>query len=199
MIKYLAFSFFLSIIHLSAMDKLPSEYQVSFGDQDALIEITQYYSLSCPHCVQIFKNDFKHIQEEFIDTGKLRYIFHPVPMDLTTVQFLCCLEGLTNTKKQLLLSVLLEELSLENSNYNVILMKHAMDVLKSPLEKLDDEDYIKNSNGFKCASDFVTQNENLKTVPSIQIGDRVIEKIPDYEFISLIIDRLCNSEADYEH
>ncbi len=199
MLRYLILSFCLLFCGLSAIEKLPSEYLVSYGDKDALIEITQYYSLSCPHCVQIFKNDYKRIQKEYIDTGKLRYVFHPVPMDLTTVQFMCCLEGLTNAKKRLLLSVLLEELSLENPNYNVVLMKHAMDVLKKPLEKLDDDEYIKNSNGFKSASNFVTRNESLKTVPSILIGDHVIEKVPDYQFISLIMKRLSNSEADYEY
>lgn len=181
-----------------SLDKLPAEYLVTFGNKGSKIEIIQYFSLSCPHCVQIFKNDFPKIREKYIEKGDLRYVFHPIPVDLTTVQFMCCLEKLDEDQKRILLKVLLEEISLDDSDFNVLLMKRGMEIFNHPLNDLDKEEFIKASSAFRSARDFATQEDSLKVVPSIQIGDRIIEKAPEYTFISILMNKLILKESDYE-
>ncbi len=198
MIKRLLLVMTLATSSLFSLEKLPSEYLVTFGDPNTQVEFTQYFSLSCAHCVQIFRNDFGKIQEEYIENGQLRYVFHPVPMDLTTVQFMCCLEKLDQNEKRLLLTVLLEELSLDNPEFNVLLMKKAMEIFKKNLDEIEDETFIKLSGGFNAARDFITQEESVMVVPSLQIGEKMIEKEPDYNFISLIMNKLFIKESDYE-
>jgi hypothetical protein len=195
--------FFLTILTLTvsplfSFEKLPDEYLITYGRKNAKVEIIQYFSLSCPHCVQIFKNDFLKIYEQYIEKGDLRYVFHPVPVDLTTVQFMCCLERLDEVQKTVLLKVLLEELSLDNPEFNVILMKKGMEIFKSPINDLEKEEFIRASHAFSSSRDFVIQEDSLKTVPSIQIGDRIIEKAPEYSFISILMNKLFLKESDYE-
>lgn len=192
-------SFLLLTSNLFGIETLPEPYLVTYGDENASMEVVQFYSLSCAHCIQLFNQDFPMIKKEFVDQGKLRYVFHPAPMDLTTVQFMCCLEKLDNQKKALLLSALFQELSLDNPSFNIVLMKKAMELFGIPLNDLENDALIQNSQAFKCAGDFIIQNGVVKTIPSIRIGDKVIEKVPDYPFISMIMKRFVSKDYDYEH
>jgi len=197
MVKNLTLLIILMISTLPAYEKLPDRYLISYGSEQASLEIVQYFSLSCPHCVSLFRNDFLDIKKKHIDTGEVLYTFHPVPMDLTTLQFLCCLEKLDNTKKQLLLGVVLEELDLENPEVTTILLKHAMEILQKPIDKLDDEDYLKSSEAFASAAEYIIQEDKPSTIPSIEIEGKRVDKAPEYTFISLLLSTL-NQEAVYE-
>lgn len=191
-----AFTFTASIVF--SFDKLPREYLVTYGKKDAKVEIIQYFSLSCSHCLQIFRNDFPKISEKYIDKGDLRYVFHPVPVDITTVQFMCCLERLDEDQKKILLGAIFEELSLDNPVFNVILIKRGMELLKKPMNDLEKESFIRSSKAFGLAKDFIDKQDTLKIVPSIQIGDRIIEKAPEYNFISILMNKLILKGSDYE-
>lgn len=195
--KNLSLLFLLFIFKVSAVERLPSEYLVSYGKEDAPIEIVQFYSLSCPHCLQLFNHDFPLIKHEFIEQGSLRYVFHPAPMDLSTVQFMCCLEKLGEEEKRLLLSVLFEELSLDNPEFNIILMKKAMELLGKPIEELHMDEYIKNSQAFENASRFVLQDDKVKVIPSILVGENLLDKVPDYPFIKTIMSRFFKRDYEY--
>lgn len=194
MYKYLILMTLFLYSSLTAFDKLPEDYHVSFGSKQAPIEIIQYYSLSCPHCVSLFRNDFFDIKKKYIDTGKIRFTFHPIPMDLTTLQLLCCLHELDLKEKQVLLSVIFEELDLENPEVTTLLLKHAMEILKKPIKNLDDEDYLKNSKAFADASSFIIQEDKPTTIPSIEIGGKRVDQAPEYTFISLLISQIYEEE-----
>ncbi len=187
----------MTISSLSAFDMLPDRYQVTYGSKQAPIEIVQYYSLSCPHCVALFRDDFPDIKKEYIDTGKICYTFHPVPMDLTTVQLLACFDELSEKNKQMLLGVILEELDVENPVLTTTLLKHAMAIFKKPLANLDNDDFIKNSKAFHAAAEFIVQDDKPTTIPSIQVGDKRVDRSPDYIFLSLMLSSLYE-ETMYE-
>jgi protein-disulfide isomerase len=52
------------------------------GKPDAAVTITEYASMTCPHCAAFNANVFPKIKEEYIDTGKVRYIFREFPLDI---------------------------------------------------------------------------------------------------------------------
>lgn len=190
--------FLLLLIEVTAYEPLPKNYQVTFGSEEAPLNITQYFSLSCPHCIALFRKDFKEIKKHYIDTGKISYTFHPVPLDLGTMELLICLEELDNTQKQLLLGVLLEEIELENPDLTTIMLKQAMELFKRPLPNLDNENFIKNSTAFAVATQFIIQEDKPTTIPSIQVGDNRVERAPDFEFLSLFLSMIYKSESHYE-
>ena len=51
------------------------------GKADAPVTIVEYASATCPHCANFHNGTFKAIKSEFIDTGKVRFIFREMPFD----------------------------------------------------------------------------------------------------------------------
>jgi len=54
---------------------------IAIGDVDAKVKIIEYASLSCSHCAIFSNNVFGKIKEEYIDTGKVRFIFRHFPLN----------------------------------------------------------------------------------------------------------------------
>jgi protein-disulfide isomerase len=52
------------------------------GSKDAAVTITEFASMTCPHCAAFNEQVFPKIKSEFIDTGKVRYIFREFPLDI---------------------------------------------------------------------------------------------------------------------
>jgi len=55
---------------------------MALGPADAKVTITEYASMTCPHCAAFNDQVFPKIKAEFIDTGKVRYIFREFPLDI---------------------------------------------------------------------------------------------------------------------
>ena len=46
-----------------------------YGDPNAPIEVVEYGSFTCPHCAHFAAEIFPKIKADFVDTGKVRFIF----------------------------------------------------------------------------------------------------------------------------
>ena len=46
------------------------------------VTITEYASMTCPHCAAFNENVFPKIKSNYIDTGKIRYVFREFPLDI---------------------------------------------------------------------------------------------------------------------
>jgi protein-disulfide isomerase len=55
---------------------------MALGPADAKVTITEYASMTCPHCAAFNDQVFPKIKSEFIDTGKVRYVFREFPLDI---------------------------------------------------------------------------------------------------------------------
>ncbi len=55
---------------------------MALGPQDAAVTITEFASMTCPHCAAFNEQVFPKIKKEYIDTGKVRYIFREFPLDI---------------------------------------------------------------------------------------------------------------------
>ena len=55
---------------------------MALGPNDAAVTITEYASMTCPHCAAFNEQVFPKIKSEYIDTGKVRYIFREFPLDI---------------------------------------------------------------------------------------------------------------------
>ncbi|GAB5375133.1 MAG: DsbA family protein [Acuticoccus sp.] len=51
------------------------------GDPDAPVEIIEYASMTCPHCASFHEGVFPQLKEEYIDTGKVRFVLREFPFD----------------------------------------------------------------------------------------------------------------------
>lgn len=55
---------------------------MALGPKDAAVTITEYASMTCPHCAAFNEQVFPKIKTEYIDTGKIRYVFREFPLDI---------------------------------------------------------------------------------------------------------------------
>jgi len=54
---------------------------MALGPADAAVTMAEYASITCPHCAAFNENVFPKIKTAYIDTGKIRYVFHEFPLD----------------------------------------------------------------------------------------------------------------------
>ncbi|MEL6585929.1 MAG: DsbA family protein [Pseudomonadota bacterium] len=51
------------------------------GDPNAPVEVIEYASYTCPHCANFHNDTFKAFKAEYIDTGKVNFIYREVYFD----------------------------------------------------------------------------------------------------------------------
>ena len=61
------------------MKVLANDYVV--GDSNAKVLIIEYASLSCPHCAVFYKEAYERLKDEYISTGKVRFVFRDFPLN----------------------------------------------------------------------------------------------------------------------
>jgi protein-disulfide isomerase len=55
---------------------------MAIGSANAPVTVTEFASMTCPHCAAFDEKVFPKIKSEYIDTGKVRYIFREFPLDI---------------------------------------------------------------------------------------------------------------------
>ena len=55
---------------------------MALGPKDAAVTITEFASMTCPHCAAFNAEVFPKIKAAYVDTGKVRYIFREFPLDI---------------------------------------------------------------------------------------------------------------------
>lgn len=56
-------------------------YDYVLGESSAKVLVIEYASLSCPHCAVFYREAFERLNEEYIKTGKVRFIFRDFPLN----------------------------------------------------------------------------------------------------------------------
>lgn len=60
------------------VERLPD---IVIGDENAPVTIIEYASMTCPHCKSFHESTYKQLKEEYIDTGKAKFIMREFPFD----------------------------------------------------------------------------------------------------------------------
>lgn len=55
--------------------------EMTMGAEDAPVTITEYASLTCPHCADFHEGTFQELKRDYIDTGKVRFVYRDVFFD----------------------------------------------------------------------------------------------------------------------
>ena len=64
---------------LSKLNEPPAHGEMAEGPADAKVIIIEYASASCPHCANFFKTTYQSLKKDYIDTGKVRFLFREFP------------------------------------------------------------------------------------------------------------------------
>src|SRR6476660_8409822 len=66
-------------VDLAALYAPPAEGDMTMGPENAKVTVVEYASASCPHCANFYKTTFPDLKKDYIDTGKIRFIFREFP------------------------------------------------------------------------------------------------------------------------
>ncbi|WP_227269915.1 DsbA family protein [Roseobacter weihaiensis] len=58
-----------------------SVVEMSIGNPDAPVTVIEYASYTCPHCARFHEGPFKQLKADYIDTGKINYVYREVYFD----------------------------------------------------------------------------------------------------------------------
>ena len=54
--------------------------EMVLGNEKAQITVIEYASLGCPHCAQFHLGTYQEVKKNYIDTGKVKFIFRDFPL-----------------------------------------------------------------------------------------------------------------------
>jgi protein-disulfide isomerase len=55
--------------------------EMTMGPEDAKVTIIEYASFTCPHCASFHNGPLKELKAEYIDTGKIHFVYRDVYFD----------------------------------------------------------------------------------------------------------------------
>lgn len=55
--------------------------EMTMGNPDAAVTVIEYASYTCPHCATFHSGPFKELKSEYIDTGKINFVYREVYFD----------------------------------------------------------------------------------------------------------------------
>ena len=59
--------------------------ELALGATDAPVTIVEYFSFSCPHCARFHRENFPRLKRDYIDGGKVRFVFRDFPLNLAAL------------------------------------------------------------------------------------------------------------------
>ena len=76
---YLVFSLNLKADNNSILNISDNDFFI--GNDNAPVTIIEYASMSCSHCADFHNNTLDDLKSEYIDTGKVRFVFRDFPFN----------------------------------------------------------------------------------------------------------------------
>lgn len=67
------------VVDKVALNTAPAMGEMSLGKADAKVTVIEYASASCPHCAAFNNEEFAKFKTDFIDSGKVKFIFREFP------------------------------------------------------------------------------------------------------------------------
>ena len=49
------------------------------GSDKAKVTVVEYASMTCPHCAKFYNESFPTLKKDYIDTGKIKFVFRDLP------------------------------------------------------------------------------------------------------------------------
>ena len=171
-------------LSLGAFEKIPEKYTVSLGTPEAKHKIVEYFSLSCPLCLKLLKEEFPGIYTEYIKQKKVHWTFHPDPADLSTLQLMVCLEKLPESKRWAFFWEAVSIVKPNNASRNTFLLQELAKGFGLDVPRLYDIQWLETTSAYKTAYTYLKQGDTPKALPAIEVDGAFHEKaLPNKELI----------------
>jgi len=172
------FALFLAVfapISVHSCEKNESTNQITFGNSEAKLVVTQHFSLGSPEFVRFAKEEFPVFKANFIDTGLVSWTFCPHVADLATIQLVSCLETLSLTQKPQVFNRVLLELSLRTFVQIPQILIRSLEGLSISEKKLELLQLLKLGEFFNQEGEFLDKKVFATPPSHIEIGESAFD------------------------
>jgi len=66
-------------VDLTGLNDPPAFGEMTLGPDTAKVTVIEYASATCPHCAAFHNETFEALKKEYIDTGKIKFVFREFP------------------------------------------------------------------------------------------------------------------------
>ena len=66
-------------VDLTGLNDPPAFGEMTIGPDTAKVTVIEYASATCPHCAAFYNETFGALKKEYIDTGKIKFVFREFP------------------------------------------------------------------------------------------------------------------------
>lgn len=160
---------------LATLSEPPGIGDRVLGQADAPVTIVEYASATCPHCARFHTDTFPALKEEFIDTGKVRFVFREFPFDDLALAAFMLARCAPEERYFSLIDVLFEEQQTWTRNPRPELLKIGRMAGFTPEtfeQCLKDEEMAKGILAIRTTAD---EQYGVKSTPTFFVNGEVIE------------------------
>ena len=163
--------------------------EMSIGRADAPVTVIKYGSLTCPHCRKFHASVFPEVKREYIDTGKVRFIFREFPIGRSSGNATIALRCVPQSKYVALYGKFLDQQAAWVSQDVRIEKIHAV-ASQAGLSRAEFDACLKNQDliaGLKWVKD---RGRTLGIIgtPNFYIQNKLVKKVLDYQDLKALID-----------
>ena len=177
--------------------ELSSSSSNELGSNSASYILVEYASMSCIHCANFHNNEFSKIKKDFIDTGKLKFIYKDFPLDKPAMLASMVANCFSGEQYYEILSTLYrnqKEWVIEANNsgkfYSAIhrsLKVHGI-TLDKILGCIDDKSEVNKKTWSKIiATRLEGQKNGVNSTPSFFLNGKKIEEPFNYELLEKLV------------
>jgi len=171
-----------------------SETDFFIGEENAPVTIIEYASLSCNHCASFHVNTLDDIKKEYIDTGKVKFVFRDFPFNypalLGSMALRCVPEDIRYDYMNALYQLQPKWVTKENAKSKKELFKimQSGGMTKDEFDSCINDVVLETSilNGLMIAQEEL----NIKSTPSFIINGVLVEGNKSIKEFRLMIDKI---------
>ena len=178
----------------SALDINENDFVI--GDENAPVTIIEYASLSCSHCASFHNDTLEPLKKEYIDTGKVRFVFRDFPFNYPALLGSMVLRCIPNDVRYEYMNALFQ---LQKSWVNKENAKTTQELYKimqsGGMTKSEFDECISNTDleNEILQGLIAAQNEfKIKSTPSFIINGKLIEGNKSIKDFRQIIDKIIS-------
>ena len=169
----------------------PQYKEFVLGDPKAPVSVIEYASLTCTHCAHFHQTAYPELKKNYIDTGKIRFVFRDYPLDgigMAAASLARCAPGDRGMK--------LVDMIFKNQD-TWIRSEKPFEPLKgyaqlAGMSAADVDACLKNENIAKAVREVQNTATNLykvQSTPTFYVDDEKVEGDRGYEFMAKVIDK----------
>jgi protein-disulfide isomerase len=190
----LAVAAFVSLPAMAA--EAPTYREFVQGNASAKVTVIEYASLTCPHCAHFQENDFPLLKKNYIDTGKIKFIYRDFPLDgLATGAALIARCAPGDRGKVMIDMIFKNQVEWMRSENPIIPLRGYAQL--AGMSSADVDACLKNETILKEIQDVqqrATSVYKVRSTPSFFVGTEMVEG-NNYEDLKKIIDKaLANAK-----